>query len=162
MSVPCRFTLNLDFALALVQRDLNKWHEAPLDGHHGSSARSCIDANILLSVNTLSTICLPAVSRLERGKRSEKIQGGRCYAVICKNSHIANPDLSHFLLAYYSLVRRPLPSPSQSIFLALPPQLSLIACEVINGFHLTSSPTLRRAPTNKTRAQNTNCPSEEP
>lgn len=85
---------------------------------------------------------------------SEEIEGKGWYM------YTANPDLSCFplLTSPLSLTR----SPSPGVFLALPPQLSLIACEVINGFHLTSSPSLRRAPTNKTRAQHTNCPSEEP
>lgn len=162
VSVPCRSTLNVDFALALVQRDLNEWLEAPSDRHHGCTARSCIDANILLPVNTPSTISLPAASR--RKKMQKKWENQRWTPLLSvKNPHITIPDWSHFLpYLPLSLLRRPLPSPSPSIFLALPPQLSLIACEVINGFHLTSSPTLRRAPTNKTRAQNTNCPPEEP
>lgn len=80
--------------------------------------------------------------------------------VICKNPHTTNPDLSCFPLLTSPFLLTC--SPSLSVFLSLPSQLSLIACEVINGFHLTSSPTLRQAPTNKTRAQHTNCPSEEP
>ncbi len=87
-------------------------------------------------------------------------------AVICKNPHTTLPDLFCLLspdslpslTSPFSLIH----SPSLNVFLALPSQLSLIACEVINGFHLTSSPTLRQAPTNKSRTQHTNCPSEEP
>lgn len=85
-------------------------------------------------------------------------------AVICKDPHIVLPDLFYLrsldsfpLLTSLFLLARP---PSLNVFFALPSQLSLIACEVINGFHLTSSPTLRRAPTNKIGAQHTNCPSE--
>lgn len=113
-----------------------------------------------LALHQPSPCCCVKVGEDAKGVRQSKAN-----TVICKNPHIANPDLSHFLPCLplsLSLLRRPPPSPSPSIFLALPSQLSLIACEVINGFHLTSSPTLRRAPTNKTGAQNTNCPSEEP
>lgn len=97
---------------------------------------------------------------LRPAQENQWVRKLKAKAIVRRNPHTTNRDLfcfplltSLFLLACSS---------SLCVFLALPSQLSLIACEVINGFHLTSSTILRRAPTNKTRARLTNCASEEP
>lgn len=64
---------------ALAPRDLNKWHKAPSVGHHGSSAQSCIGANISLPVSTPSTVSLLLRQGGRRRGRSEKTKGKRCY-----------------------------------------------------------------------------------
>lgn len=149
----CQLTLNLG---SMKLWNLNKI-KAPSIEHHGGWKSHVFT----LIYNFSAAFNQPSPSAV--GQRVRKL---KAKAAICKNPHTALPDLfcllsldsfpsltSPFLLTH---------SPSLNVFLALPSQLSLIACEVINGFHLTSSPTLRRAPTNKTRAQHTNCPSEEP
>lgn len=105
------------------------------------------DAPLFLSTHQ------PSAGELVQGKL-------KATAVVRRNPHTTNPNLSCFplLTSLFPLAL----SSSLCVFLALPSQLSLIACEVINGFHLTSSTILRRAPTNKTGARLTNCPSEEP
>lgn len=139
------------------------WFKTIGTGRHQSGIMGALQSHALTLIicfpfdaqSNISWCCVCVCARERRRKKK------KANAVICKNPHITNPDLSCFPLLTSLLSCAPLP-PSLSLFLALPSQLSLIACEVINGFHLTSSPTLRRAPTNKTGAQNTNCPSEEP
>lgn len=140
--------------------NLNKWSEAESVGHHGGlKSHVCIYSDTPLCCCIESTISRRCRRRSERKLKAK--------AVMCKNPHRNTlPDLFCLRsLNSFPLLAFPFPltcSSSRNVFLTLPSQLSLIACEVINGFHLTSSPTLRQAPTNKTRAQHTNCPSEEP
>lgn len=71
-----------------------------------------------------------------------------CYMALVR---VPTPHfLIYLVLPPWALL--PYLSSSPTFSLSLPLQLSLTACEVINGFHLMSSPTLHRAPTNKTRA----------
>lgn len=123
------------------------WPWTVADAEQSQQPPSCTYLNVSLS------LCSPA-------QQNQWVRKLKAKAVVCRNPHTTNPDLYCFpLLTSLFLFAR---SSSLCVFLALPSQLSLIACEVINGFHLTSSTILRRAPTNKTRARLTNCASEEP
>lgn len=133
--------------------DLNKWSRAAAT--HWSIMglkKSCIYSNISLFLSSTQSTELPARCKGEGVKgwgnwRQRLLHVRILGATLADLFWFALPRLfSLSLTSPFQLTH----SPSLNVFLALPSQLSLIACEVINGFHLTSSPTpLCRAPTNK-------------
>lgn len=129
--------------------NFNKWCKVPSAEHHGG-----LKVVFALIFHISAALDQPRMSAVGEPV-SEKIEGKGCFSV-----RILTPCLLIYFicspLTLSPLLTSPfLNAPSLNVFLALPSQLSLTACEVINGFHLTSSSTLRRAPTNKTRAHNT-------